>query len=471
MPFPEKPGSPRFSYRDKDGFLCCSRFRFLNDALNSSFLMLLEKANRLRLRYATAIHSGVWSGIAAFTAPALEIISVPVLAHALGVHNYGIYVLVVAYAALGAVINPGLSFATMKRVSECHATDDLQSAARYIQAALAILFFVIAISLSVLFLGMEKIASWMFDPGTTTVDPSFLMWIVAILTACIQTDGIYSFALKGAERFKLVGHFELVARTLVIVAVCGVALYTKSIIPTLVTFCAGNAGLVVCRIIVAARIFGAGIVLPRIDKTYFSSLLGFGVWMWLQNLAGILVNVVDKIVIGKMFGPASVGRYNILLMIAQLVHFVPANLLSFVMPMISKRNSLGELMSRKTFSKIVLLVFLISAGMSTAIWILDASGLLQKIFSLQAGEDGYILFALTLCYFIMAMHVPAFFLLLGIGKSRRVSMTTIFSSIVGLASLPFLLQQFDMLGAAYARYFYAFAALSLYVNLNAQLKK
>jgi O-antigen/teichoic acid export membrane protein len=74
---------------------------------------------------------------------------------------------------------------------------------------------------------------------------------------------------------------------------------------------------------------------PDIRRT-----VDFGKWVLAQGIGGVLFGVVDRLLIGTLFGSADHGRFRICLQLAQFVHSIQAAACQILMPWVSEKVSI-----------------------------------------------------------------------------------------------------------------------------------
>ena len=201
-------------------------------------------------------------------------------------------------------------------------------------------------------------------------------------------------------------------------------------------------------------------------------MLSFGRWMWLNAIATGAYTSLDRVVVGRILGPAAAGEFFVYVQLSQLVHFIPNSLSTFSFPVFSRLRSQGQVGSiRELYRR------LLGAVAALALVIALTVGLFQHaalgLFTGRVFEDSShaTLDILIGGFFLLALNVAPYYLLLGLGASRRVSVVTAASGAVALAMTFALVPAMGLEGAATARLLYVLGTLTLLERASKALKR
>lgn len=409
-----------------------------------------------------------WSMVESFSAPFFSLMLMPILTRNLGLANYGVYVMAMAFIALSGFTGFGMNTAITYHLAKNSAYPNLdykKHIAQQLTTALAITligtvgFATLFLSATYLSHGYLKInhPQWLTYSG--------LKIQVVLLLIFTQCDMVISAALKGLQHFKTSALCEFLIKLIGFALLSAVAFYYKQVeIIIDVAVLVSTLSLII-RLVVMRKTADLKINDMRFNINEAKDFFSFGKWMTLQNMSGVVFSTVDKLVLGAFYGAALVGIYNILITFAQLIHFALSSALSFILPKVSKTN-LSIIVVKTSYYKSLLI-----SGCSTlvlALMLYSFYFYIQRHFKLPDLHSEYVL--LLVSFSILAMNIPPYYFALGFGKVKALSTINIFSGILGTIACLVLIPIYGILGACIARIFYAGASCITFVILRSIFK-
>jgi O-antigen/teichoic acid export membrane protein len=393
------------------------------------------------------------------------------LVRTVGASEYGIIVVALAVSNLSAAVNPALAATTIKFVSEAAVRGKGAKIANTITAAL---FAVLAVDV-ILVLGAigfgASLSNWIFGPLISKTTPHIeMILLLAVVSVCLQQlDGVFAAALKGLQLFKQQGLFEMVSRGTLVISAIAVSWISMDVRAILTAYCCICAASIVGRAAVLSASIGRNGLFAAPSRSDAVRLVRFGRWMWLNAVATMAFTTVDRIIVGRVAGPAAAAEYNIYMQIAQLVHFVPASLFAFTYPVFSRlganRQSTIETI-KNLYSRYARLAVFMGVALASIILVLrhDLLSVFGRTVLLQRHDLAFSL--LVMSFTVLSFSVVPYYLALGIGSPRFVSLVTSVSMVVSITLTTVLTPLFGMEGAALARLAYGLGALTLIVRAH-----
>jgi O-antigen/teichoic acid export membrane protein len=188
-------------------------------------------------------------------------------------------------------------------------------------------------------------------------------------------------------------------------------------------------------------------------------ILGFGVFSWIQALAGVIFYNADRLVVGAIMGTSALGIYAICVQATQPIHGITSAALNFIFPHISARQESGE---RDTLKR----VFRISTWANIGFVALLSAPLIlfgRQILTLWMGpsfaQQGYIVLTwLAVANACLGASVASHYLLLALGQARFVASVNVLGGLLSLGCIALLMPHYGLPGAAIGRLLYAGAA-------------
>jgi O-antigen/teichoic acid export membrane protein len=409
----------------------------------------------------------IWSAVDAGIGPFSALVMAAGLLRALGTHSYGLMVMALAVSNLSTAINPAIVSTTTKFVSEAVGSGAVRTfgVARIVSGSLfAIVVIDVLFVVGALLFGSELVGLVFGAGASGTVADLRVILILAVLAICIQQiDAVLAATLRGLEKFGHQAAMEVCCRIALVGSVVAVAFATRSVRAALVAYCCayGTSALVRAIVVRVASPEKRLFALP--EKADLRRLLIFGGWMWLNALATIPYGTLDRILIGRFFGAGAAAHFSVYTQLTQLVHLAPASLFSFVYPMFSRlRSEQGPIadsivrLYRNSFRGCILI--------SGSILVLLAAfgSFLAHVLGGRAFQPSEtVLLLLGLSYFLLTFNIVPFYFLLGIGRSRGVSLVNSLSMAAAVLLMTVLIPAYGETGAALSRFAYGFGALTL----------
>lgn len=187
--------------------------------------------------------------------------------------------------------------------------------------------------------------------------------------------------------------------------------------------------------------------------------------MWLNAIATIAYSSADRIVVGRDIGLAAVAMYSVYVQVAQLTHFIPSSLFSFTYPVFSRMATApqGALLAPIRILYVRYLTAAILTGLTIGAAIVIAR---HKLIAAIGGNaihaQGYgTLVILVIGFSLLSANVIPYWLTLGMGRAKSVSLVTSTSMLAAVALTLVLTPWLGLNGAALARLAYGVGALTL----------
>jgi O-antigen/teichoic acid export membrane protein len=414
--------------------------------------------------------SPAWAIVEYCSYPLLLLISTPWFLHQLGTDQYGHWMLLTATVSFGGVLNSGTGASTIKAVSAGIGSNIAGHADRAVNASLAIAILgggVLALIVFCLFwFGAPVVLSRMGDPElvrATGMAAATLIWIE-------QIDNVFSSALKGAERFGNAARVEIFSKTAQILAAALVMYWFPTLPALFVTLLIVALMRLLIKAVVTKRLLRLSRLSPSLRDS--SDILHFAKWGWLQGVGGVMFGAADRMLIGSMLGASSLAYYSIATQLAMQTHAVSAAGLSVIFPKVSRKLENGGSFSLSRFTKITTAGnLLLSTSFAAALMLLGPAFLRFWIGPESAGPTSQILPWLVAAYWILALSLVPYYLLLGMGRIRFISTTVIVSGISAVVAAYFAISSLGLIGGPAGRAVYAILCLALFVPVAQQLRR
>lgn len=388
------------------------------------------------------------------------LISASVLVRYLGLSQYGIFML--ATAVLGGMesLSSGFGDATIRFVSKYRGKNDLLGIERMIRAALSINGVLGAVLAVVVVISAEFAVTRLFNISPKEHVLSVRMLRIAGVTLFARSvENVFSNTLRAFEKYGRSVGINILIRAASLLASITLALLGKSVLSIMIAiFCVSVLSLCL-QMWAVGKLMGRLIVMPSFNAYDIKEIFGFGVFSWLQALAGVVFYNADRLVVGSVMGTSALGIYAVCVQGTQPIHGVISAALNFIFPHVSARYEAGE---RKTLAQFLRVTVLLNLGLVvlvTAPLLVFGRQLLSLWMGSEFEREGYTVFEwLVLANAALGASVAAHYILLAFGKARFVALVNVLGGLFSLACIVILMHSIGLLGAAIGRLLYAAAA-------------
>jgi len=218
---------------------------------------------------------------------------------------------------------------------------------------------------------------------------------------------------------------------------------------------------------VRLRGFLGGVSLrPAFNREATRALFGFGIFSWLQAVAGVVFGQVDRLLLGVSLGAAAVASYALCIQLAQPIFGLTASALHFLFPYLSGR--VGT-MSRTALKRELAMAFacnllLVSTG--TMLLLVFGDRMLRAWAGEAIAQAAAPIFPLiVLGSALLGLSVTATYAMLALGQVRTVTWFSLGGGVAMLLTMGWLLHHSGVQGLAIARLGYGSFSLLLYLPL------
>lgn len=419
----------------------------------------------LRLGFSHKIQAtALWSMLESFSNPFFSLLLLPIFTHNLGLENYGLYVMVMALVNFFGFTGLGMNTSITYYMAVNYQTSNSKEIAQRLSSALLITL-IGTVLFSCLFLLVLNIFETQFkDHYPQLSDKQQLIYLALGLVVINQLDMVVSSAIKGLQQFKASSKVEFVLRLLSFMLVTLVAVTQKKVEAiVLVVFVMAILNLIV-RYAMLNKIVNLDFCEIKINKQITNELFHFGKWMTLQNISGALFGSVDKLVVGSFLGNAVLGIYNVLLSITQLVHFIPANMLTFIMPKVAVNSNA---LSISILKKVLTITVIVSSMLSIVIF--ASKGIVFSHFHIDGSYEN-VFYWLIFNYFLLSLNTPIYFIALGMRLIKAVSLQCIVGSLIGVILMLVLISGNGLVAVLASKLVYSLLAIFLIIPVLRKMK-
>jgi len=378
--------------------------------------------------------SAVWAVLELGCSTAAQLILTPLLLHRLGVDQFGIWVIALTVLVGSATLSLGTGTALLPVLAHANAKGDVTGN----WAAIRLFTRRCAKTSSVLFLAMSGATILGWTPAALAAWTKWDLWVLGSVmlawAAITEIDNGLSSALKAKDRFDIAAVLEAVARavqlglTFWLLSAGGLAL-----VP--ITLAATATGIKAWAKFMVLRA-GCPRVTCQTDESYgratsiAAELDASGKWIWLGLLGGLAFNAFDRWFVAAQLGSAALAVYATCAQIAQLPHALVAAAGQTLAPWAARRRDRLAMEDVRHGMRRALLLATTAAALPSLALLLVLKPLLGWWISKDFADANLpIAQGLTVAFLLLALNVPAYFLLFGLGRMRT---STVLSAFCGL---------------------------------------
>ncbi len=399
------------------------------------------------------VGKSAWSVAESLAFPFMMFISTPLFLLLLGQEQFGQWMLVLTFNALGGVAGLGMGVAVIKEVSASRGAGGVETAVSAVRNCLSVTMLAAGSLASVL-----AIAGWFFGPDLLGQSGDqdtirFIFLAAAVIITFEQIDSIYASTLRGLERFDLSAILEVSAKAVFVGAALVTAWLTSDLKLVVLATLATSVARTLCKAIVVSRLFAGHRMTPIWQQTEVRRIFDFGKWSWWQAVASAAFATGDRFMIAGLIGADALARYTICLQLAQQIQIIPAAAAQRLFPAVSRKVAAMEPVH--AFALKATLVF----GFLSVAIALPLMLFAEPILTLWVGREiaqssSDILILLAAAFALLAINSAPHFILLGLHDARGVALINIVAGLLTPVVTYVAIVEAGLLGPAAGRIFF-----------------
>jgi O-antigen/teichoic acid export membrane protein len=401
--------------------------------------------------------------------PALMLAATPVLLRHLGVASYGVWLVANAAISVGSIVSSGFGDAVIQRIAMLRSNGERSAIPTVIANMLAI-----NLSLG----GPLALLLWIVVPFVsgriTHYDPALQMsciWslrIGSVLILLKSIESVFISALRAFEMYSPAVRVSIATRMTTIML--SVILASRGYgVPALMV---ATALVLVGGIFAQWRILrGLGLapLLPAFDRQVSRDLASFGVFSWLQAIAGVFFSQADRLLLGLTLGASAVSYYGVCVQMTQPIHGLTAAALHFLFPYLSRHHAAGNLATMRRSIGYALAVNIAFSALLTAVVATFGRRFLERWMGhVFAAHTSALLPLLAAGFALLSLNVTAHYTLLALGRVRLVAALNLAGGATMLLAIAMLIPRMGQAGAAWSRLLYGSVTCLAYLPIVRQ---
>jgi len=400
------------------------------------------------------ISNASWNTIAFIVQMALLVAATPVFIHGIGMDGYGIWMLVSTLVGFNGLASLGLTDATVKFLSQYRAEGNLKGICETIGNTFAI-YLLLGVSFSVLIAFFSPlIMGRAFNVGSVPVQTAIqALQIGAIAFTLRLLDSFFSSIIQAYEHYDWLSQIDVVISVALVLSQMGLVQREYGLNALLVAGVVANLVSAIIKLLLVKQFLKLpGVFTPRFSGGKFLEVLDFGFFTWLQSLNSLLFGQADRLLIAAMMDAKILGYYSVCLRIASLVQAIPARTSSFIFPLASYQNALGDIGKlRTTYFTCQNLTIALSISLGIPVFVFSEALLSLWISPEFARDSSLLLRILIVTYAFLSTTILPFYYLNGAGFPRLNAAFGWAGSALTLGSMVVLVPPLGAIGAAVSK--------------------
>jgi O-antigen/teichoic acid export membrane protein len=391
----------------------------------------------------------------------------PVALHNLGLAQYGIWALATAVVSTGGTIASGFGDANIQHVASRRGTDSKGMLIRAVRSMMGINLII-----GVLFAAIGWLISPLAAAHMTVADVQLrqsCVWSLRIASLMIAIRAIESVCISTQRAFERYGaaiRISIMARFIALAIAAGLSFACRSAVAMVLTTGILTAAGLWLQIAHLKNFLSAESLMPAFDRGSWRALFSFGVFSWLQAVAGVVFSQVDRLMLGITLGAGVVASYALCAQMAQPIFGFAASGLHFLFPYLSSLNSSSSSASLKRPLLAAFAWNLFFVAVSTSSMLLLGDRILRAWAGAEIAQGAAPVLAMIIwSSALLGLNVTATYALLALGRVQLVTWFNLAGGTSMMLLMLFLAPRIGIRGIAIARLSYAVIPLFLYIPL------
>ncbi|AEI45257.1 lipopolysaccharide biosynthesis protein [Paenibacillus mucilaginosus] len=275
--------------------------------------------------------------------PLITILITPLLLKMLGAEFYGSWILMGSIIAILSVTNLGVSSSVVKFGSAYLETHDYVSFNRVLRFTMALCLLIGAGTTVLLYLlGPSLLVLFQNAAGETGEQIVAATRVLGAVVGVKIISSVFAAVCMAHHRYDVLNKTNMLVNVVtnlmsVVLVYFGFKLLGLVVLMLLMSI--GAAGF---QYMIGRRLSPELNYTPRWDREASRTVLGYGMYSWLQVISSVIYTQMDRVIISSFLGPAALGMYSVCMQLAAKLHEIPAAAGAFLFPKFSSLRESGN---------------------------------------------------------------------------------------------------------------------------------
>jgi O-antigen/teichoic acid export membrane protein len=396
--------------------------------------------------------------------PATMILAAPVLLKALGVQQYGTWMLINSIAAAASGLGGGFGDGATKFVSMYRGRNGRNGVMRSLAAALAInvalgCFFAVTIlaSTPVLVDRVFHVEQSLRHAGMIALRISAVVLFLRFAEAVLIS------AIRGYERYRPVVITSVSSRVMVVLAAVVLARKGFGLVQILWVTLVAEVMSGFALTLLAKNILQIESLRANEFRAGLREVMAFGSFTWLKSFMGVAFGYADRLIVAAMLGTGPLAFYVLCNQVTQPISALFASGFSFLFPHVSARSGSGKWEETKNiYHKAVLVSICVVGAICLPLIVAGRTLLALWLGAAAAGECYGLLVAMTIGNGILAVSIVPHYIALALGQSRPLAYMNVVAGVASLGGGYWLLRHAGLIGGGFTKVIAGLVSLSAF---------
>ena len=274
----------------------------------------------------------------------VNLITTPLLLHALGESAYGLQSLVAVIIGYLTFMDMGLDLPITKYLAEDRARNDMKAENHLLSTTLQLYIYIGLLGMLSIMLLSNWLAKSVFKIPIELMDQAVIVFRIAGIGFLGSVGMSWGRALAmGLQRFDITYSVSIVVSSMgtilgLVAVYSGYGVVGYVLIRAIITLMAGPTYFLLSRRLLPKFNFVKGLHSPTLRRV--RSYLGYGTF---NRIISSLVSKLDQTLLGVWVGVAAAGIYAVPFLVVNSFGYMLAYMLGFIFPMASELQSLGQM--------------------------------------------------------------------------------------------------------------------------------
>lgn len=375
----------------------------------------------------------------------------PLIIFGLGVKEYGIYIFITSVTSLMGILDLGLGAAVTKHLSYYYGKNDDAAIKRITHSANSLFLLVALIGL--LFTGFIALGGIHLLPSEfASYDKYSILFVIGGLMFFINTLAATSnAALIAVQRFDVNNKISMLSVALSSLSMLAIVWLKGSLTDLFLAQLAVQALVNVLIFWQAKKLLPAATLGFGWDKEEIKHCYKFGLVYFINNIATSALASLDRLIIPMYIGPTNLTYYSLPGNVTTKIPGIAHTLSTSLFPTVSQLSGSEDAVRiRNLYIRSFRLIIVIASALTVTSIFFSYKLLAYWLDDNIASHASNVLIVLALTNFMLALFNPLSNFLLGLGKIKFLTISSLSMALINVVLLFILLPMYGIMGAAWA---------------------
>lgn len=394
------------------------------------------------------IKNGIYNVVSGFVRLGLGIITVPLLIHFLGLEMYGVWILVLATIGIVNLAEAGLAISTTVFISQGIGEKNTDRISQTLTIISLLLLLLAGLAVCILF-----IASVTLEYIFPSLDATHLsitaqaLRLSGVVVAIQLLQRVPVGVEQAYQRYAIFNILQTIQHVLINVGIVVIAYLTTDIVMMMKWYIVVSAALLLAHILTARSLLKHIRLRFVWDKLTAKTIARYSLATWFGTVGGTLFTQADRIIVGAILGPATLGIYGAITTVTIQISVLSSLLTQPILPMISNTSYKGSI---NQSVKRMFYLNNIAAFCSGVVLFALSDRLLHLLVGDQFSTYALTVFRIMIViYSLFSLNAIGSYVLLGKGLSSSFAVVQFLAGVVALTCIGIGAHFFGLMGVAF----------------------